>query len=69
LAESAVWFSLTDEVLSRREHSRARLGRTQYPTVSGPPHLLGPWGSAGSGVVRVASLSPLPAGHQLSGLV
>jgi len=22
---------------------------------SGPPHLLGPWGSAGSGAVRVAS--------------
>jgi len=28
----------------------------QYPTeCSGPPHLLGPWGSAGRGVVRVAS--------------
>src|SRR5262249_62261136 len=25
---------------------------------SGPPHLLGPWGSAGSGAVRVASSWP-----------
>src|SRR5262245_60182740 len=31
---------------------------------SGPPHLLGPWGSAGPGAVGVASSkTPLPAGH------
>ena len=33
---------------------------------SGPPHLLGPWGSAGPGAMGVASSkTSLPAGHLL----
>jgi hypothetical protein len=34
---------------------------------SGPPHLLGPWGSAGPGAVTSGLLmTPLPAGHPAS---
>ena len=33
---------------------------------SGPPHLLGPWGSAGKGAVQSGLLvTPLPAGHPM----
>jgi hypothetical protein len=53
---------LTFETSARRQISQT-IG-IRYPTEClGPPHLLGPWGSAGPEAETSGLLMPLPAGH------